>query len=207
MHASRNSPVLAYGCRCWLTPPWQHNACRILLPSNESQRVVLHHGGHLMCAWLQVPRILNPVVLVLDALPKHCKDPKLASYVNSLFGSVEGCRKAILLDFFRHAFDGSGADNFVSTLPAPLPCMSCTIPLCGHQRLCLWAVDSPHAPHSALFAYASMKEHLSPCGVLFGSCGLHALSLRPYMRQPIILPAAGSAEAWVHARSLMRAAA
>ena len=63
---------------------------------------------------MQVPRILNPVVLVLDALPKHCKDPKLASYVNSVFGSVEGCRKAVLLDFFRHAFDGSGADNFVS---------------------------------------------------------------------------------------------
>ena len=66
-----------------------------------------------------MPRILNPVVLVLDALPKHCKDPKLASYVNSVFGSVEGCRKAVLLDFFRHAFDGSGADNFVSALFAP----------------------------------------------------------------------------------------
>lgn len=67
---------------------------------------------------LQVPRILNPVVLVLDALPKHCKDAKLASYVNSVFGSVEGCRKAVLLDFFRHAFDGSGADNFVGPLIA-----------------------------------------------------------------------------------------
>ena len=65
--------------------------------------------------WAQVPRILNPVVLVLDALPKHCKDPKLAAYVHSMYGSVEGCRKAVLLDFFRHAFDGSGADNFVSS--------------------------------------------------------------------------------------------
>ena len=54
------------------------------------------------------------MVLVLDALPKHCKDPKLAAYVHSMYGSVEGCRKAVLLDFFRHAFDGSGADNFVS---------------------------------------------------------------------------------------------
>ena len=53
------------------------------------------------------------MVLVLDALPKHCKDPKLAAYVHSMYGSVEGCRKAVLLDFFRHAFDGSGADNFV----------------------------------------------------------------------------------------------
>ena len=101
-----------------------------------------------MCTWLQVPRILNPVVLVLNALPKHCKDPKLASYVNSLFGSVEGCRKAILLDFFRHAFDGSGADNFVSTRPAVLPCMSCTIPLCGRQRLCLRPVIQHMRPRA-----------------------------------------------------------
>ena len=27
-------------------------------------------------------------------------------------GSAERCRKFILADFFRHAFDGSGADNF-----------------------------------------------------------------------------------------------
>ncbi len=73
---------------------------------------LLTRGAHIFFL-LQVPRILNPVVLVLDALPKHCKDPKLANYVNSMYGSVEGCRKAVLLDFFRHAFDGSGADNFV----------------------------------------------------------------------------------------------
>ncbi len=84
-----------------------------------------------------MPRILNPVVLVLDALPKHCKDPKLAAYVHSMYGSVEGCRKAVLLDFFRHAFDGSGADNFVSPhrlfrSPILQQCKTC--------RLCwLWA--------------------------------------------------------------------
>ncbi|CAL5219476.1 g1312 [Coccomyxa viridis] len=80
---------------------------------------VVHLGDHnvpnalmFIDKYTQVPRILNPVVLVLDALPKHCKDPKLAAYVHSMYGSVEGCRKAVLLDFFRHAFDGSGADNF-----------------------------------------------------------------------------------------------
>ena len=57
----------------------------------------------------QVPRILNPVVLVLDQLPKLCRDPQVAAYVQAAFGGVEACRKAILLDFFRHAFDGSGA--------------------------------------------------------------------------------------------------
>ena len=28
------------------------------------------------------------------------------------FGSYQGCMKTIITDFCRHAFDGSGADNF-----------------------------------------------------------------------------------------------
>ena len=44
--------------------------------------------------WGQVPRILNPVALVLDALPALCRDAQLASYVQAVFGSVEGCRCA-----------------------------------------------------------------------------------------------------------------
>jgi Protein of unknown function (DUF2009) len=38
--------------------------------------------------------------------------PKLAAYINSSFGSKEEAKKKILGDFFRHGFDGSGADNF-----------------------------------------------------------------------------------------------
>ena len=34
------------------------------------------------------------------------------SYIEAAFGSVDGAKNAILVDFFRHAFDGSGADNF-----------------------------------------------------------------------------------------------
>lgn len=40
----------------------------------------------------QVPRILNPVVLVVDALPELCREPKLNAYVCSLYGSAEGAR-------------------------------------------------------------------------------------------------------------------
>ena len=40
----------------------------------------------------QVPRILNPVVLVLDALPGLCADAKLAAYIKSMWGGVEECR-------------------------------------------------------------------------------------------------------------------
>lgn len=60
---------------------------------------------------LQVPQILNPVVLVLDELPKlYNKDHNLAHYIDASFGSLEDCRKMIITDFCRHAFDGSGAD-------------------------------------------------------------------------------------------------
>jgi len=58
----------------------------------------------------QVPQILNPVVLVIEELPKLYRDPKLAAYINATYGSCEGAQKAILTDFCRHAFDGSGAD-------------------------------------------------------------------------------------------------
>ena len=43
-----------------------------------------------MC--LQVPRILNPVVLVLQTLPQLCRDDNLSAYVHKVFGSIEGCR-------------------------------------------------------------------------------------------------------------------
>ena len=80
---------------------------------------VVHLGDHnvpnalmFIDKYTQVPRILNPIVLVLDELPKLAKDPAVAKFLDSAFGGVEACRKEILCDFFRHAFDGSGADNF-----------------------------------------------------------------------------------------------
>ena len=38
--------------------------------------------------------------------------PAIRSYIEDDFGSAEGCAREILCDFFRHGFDGSGADNF-----------------------------------------------------------------------------------------------
>lgn len=80
---------------------------------------VIHLGDHnvpnalmFIDKYTQVPRILNPLVLVLEEIPKLYRDPHLQQYINSTFGGIDTCRKAILCDFCRHAFDGSGADNF-----------------------------------------------------------------------------------------------
>lgn len=42
--------------------------------------------------YTQVPRILNPLVLVLGELPGMCRDPAILQYVEGCFGSVEECR-------------------------------------------------------------------------------------------------------------------
>ena len=88
--------------------------------------------------YTQVPRILAPVVLAVEQIDKLAQDPGLGAYINSSFGGTERCvwraalhgvgcacvdarrcdpllcrlKRTILTDFFRHAFDGSGADNF-----------------------------------------------------------------------------------------------
>ena len=81
---------------------------------------VIHLGDHnvpnalmFIDKYTQVARILAPVVLVVKELPKLAsKNRELRQYIENAFDSVESCRKLILTDFFRHAFDGSGADNF-----------------------------------------------------------------------------------------------
>lgn len=78
---------------------------------------------------MQVPRILGPVVLVVDQLPQLARDSKLGAYISSMWGSVDGCRNAILADFFRHAFDGAGADNFFDVRICPNANQSIVIPM------------------------------------------------------------------------------
>ena len=58
--------------------------------------------------YTQIPRILAPVLQTLAAVD----DLDTAAYVKGVFGSADAAKKAIVSDFFRHAFDGSGADNF-----------------------------------------------------------------------------------------------
>ncbi len=62
--------------------------------------------------YTQVPRIINPIVLTVEEVDKIAKDAALKEYVDNTFGGCETLKKEILADFFRFAFDGSGADNF-----------------------------------------------------------------------------------------------
>jgi len=81
---------------------------------------VVHLGDHnvpnalvFIDKYIQVPRILSPVVLCLDKIDEvYTQQDGLKSYIDSTFGGPTKLKKLILCDFFRHAFDGSGADNF-----------------------------------------------------------------------------------------------
>ena len=60
----------------------------------------------------QIYRILLPICNTLLHIPSLADKPALRSYVDDEFGSIDNCIREILADFFRHGFDGSGADNF-----------------------------------------------------------------------------------------------
>ena len=62
--------------------------------------------------YTQVPRILTPIVQCIKRLPNVLhSDPAFHSYVKEGWTSIDGLRKQILCDFFRHGFDGSGDDG------------------------------------------------------------------------------------------------
>eukprot|EP00912_Choanoflagellata_sp_UC4_P002375 UC4_evm1s1496 len=63
--------------------------------------------------YAQVSRILYPVCQVLGEIKKLSEDKaNIQYYITTAFGSIDNLKMAILSDFFTHAFDGSGADNF-----------------------------------------------------------------------------------------------
>jgi len=80
---------------------------------------VVHLGDHnvpnalvFIDKYNQVPRILNPIIITLNEIDRMMTKPKLNQYIKSNWGDAESLRRHILCDFFRHGFDGSGADNF-----------------------------------------------------------------------------------------------
>lgn len=80
---------------------------------------VIHMGDHnvpnalmFIDKYSQVYRILLPICNTISKIPELIQKPALRSYIEDEFGSADGCAREILGDFFRHGFDGSGADNF-----------------------------------------------------------------------------------------------
>jgi len=80
---------------------------------------VIHMGDHnvpnalmFIDKYSQIYRILLPISNTISQIPSLMEKPALRSYIEDDFGSQEGLVKEILVDFFRHGFDGSGADNF-----------------------------------------------------------------------------------------------
>ncbi|KAF9450676.1 hypothetical protein P691DRAFT_664810 [Macrolepiota fuliginosa MF-IS2] len=80
---------------------------------------VIHMGDHnvpnalmFIDKYTQIYRILMPICNTLRQIPGLAEKPALRNYIEDEFGSVENLIKEILGDFFRHGFDGSGADNF-----------------------------------------------------------------------------------------------
>lgn len=81
---------------------------------------MVHMGDHnvpnaltFLDKYAQVARILRPLVTILNHSIHLCsQDRHIKALVERMFGSVHSYRISVLHDFFRHAFDGSGADNF-----------------------------------------------------------------------------------------------
>ena len=81
---------------------------------------VIHLGDHnvpnalvFIDKYTQVPRILAPIVTCIENLERiYNDDDGIKYYINDTFGGLEQVKKDLLHDFFKSAFDGSGADNF-----------------------------------------------------------------------------------------------
>ena len=56
--------------------------------------------------------VLAPILSTLASLDELHKDSAIGKMIDKSYGGVTNLRVAILRDFFRFAFDGSGADNF-----------------------------------------------------------------------------------------------
>jgi len=80
---------------------------------------VVHLGDHnvpnalvFIDKYTQVSRILGPLITTLKNLENLFEENEgVRQYLQS-YGTIDQIKKDILYDFFTHAFDGSGGDNF-----------------------------------------------------------------------------------------------
>lgn len=80
---------------------------------------VIHLGDHnvpntlmFIDKYTQVSRILGPLIITLNNLETACAESEGLTRYLQAYGGIEKAKQDILHDFFTHAFDGSGGDNF-----------------------------------------------------------------------------------------------
>jgi hypothetical protein len=61
--------------------------------------------------YTQIPRFLSPIVSFIQGVPDLCKDERIHNYIKEHFCSQEKLKLAVLADYFKHGFDGSGDDG------------------------------------------------------------------------------------------------
>lgn len=66
---------------------------------------------HFIDKYGQVSRIIIPILRTLDYVDKLERHAEHAAYLREVWGGGAQAKRAILRDFFRHGFDGSGGDN------------------------------------------------------------------------------------------------
>eukprot|EP00048_Salpingoeca_helianthica_P016548 m.232915 g.232915 ORF g.232915 m.232915 type:complete len:585 (+) comp18912_c0_seq1:490-2244(+) len=62
--------------------------------------------------YTQISRILCPIVQTVRFIDTNARHVRHGPYFTKAFGGAQRLQLDILFDFFRNAFDGSGADNF-----------------------------------------------------------------------------------------------
>src|SRR5579863_4332867 len=78
----------------------------------KPQPSLLPARAHITDKYSQIYHILLRICNTLSQLPTLYNSPALRVYIDAEYGSLDALYIEILGDFFRHAFDGSGADNF-----------------------------------------------------------------------------------------------
>ena len=78
----------------------------------------VHMGDHqvpngfvFIQKYSQISAIINPILCTLRQIDTIVKDKDHHEYVHAVWSNPLQLKKAILCDFFRHGFDGSGGDN------------------------------------------------------------------------------------------------
>ena len=61
--------------------------------------------------YTQIPRFLKPIADFCDSIPDLCANEKIETYILEQFGSERNLKMAVLSDYFKHGFDGSGDDG------------------------------------------------------------------------------------------------